>query len=234
MSAILVYCIFFFASPPGTLQCGKATLFPIFRKPTQMKSITVIQLLFRVDSYLHKCTHMQLTVIEAMEARRDQLAQRQTLAFHLPNLHTDNKRRVRQNEIGQQSQVICKAIKINEISMQMREVILREEPQTMQCSLWEEGNVQAANCGYLWTPFSINSAIALFINHLNAWPDMHFEIHNVLTEFGKYSHIKWPLFQFMLINISSYQGITIFRTRGKYGWMEIYIQNSAVWEVIEG
>lgn len=71
-------------------------------------------------------------------------------------------------------------------------------------------------------------AIALFINHLNAWPDIHFEIHNVLTEFGKYSHTKWPLFQFMLINISSYQGITVFRTRGRDGWMEIYIQNSRV------
>lgn len=65
---------------------------------------------------------------------------RQAIAFHL-SIYTDNKRAFRQNEIGQQSQVIGKAIKMNEIYMQMREVILREEPQTMQCSLWEEGSV---------------------------------------------------------------------------------------------
>jgi len=38
----------------------------------------------------------------------------------------------------------------------------------------------------------------------------------------------------MLINISSYQGITIFRTRGRDGWMEIYIQNSPVLEGLKG
>lgn len=51
--------------------------------------------------------------------------------------------------------------------MQMREVILGEEPEAEQRSVWEQASVLAANCGYLWTPFSINSATALFINHPN-------------------------------------------------------------------